>query len=280
MWRPAAALPHLTQEAGHPAPEVTRRDHLPMDAASPDVPDEGTGDGGVDPDVEHEAWRQLLFWVGLADVVVAGAVLVVAGTLFAPVAVFIPLFVLAFGLLVRPGPSGPVAIGVASILFVLVNLALFVVDLAHPDTFVTFFPAAIALVAGVVGAVGLFGFLRRWPVRGTGRVGAAASVLVLVALGVGLAATLSQEGDLAVVADDDEWVPAALTARGAGEVAVYVTNADLRRHTFTIDELDVSVELPADTSRRVTFDAPAGDYEFRSTVPGQGDMTATLTVPG
>ncbi len=53
----------------------------------------------------------------------------------------------------------------------------------------------------------------------------------------------------------------------------------MRRHTFTIDELDVAVELPADTSRRVTFTAPAGDYEFRSTVPDQDDMTGTLTVP-
>lgn len=258
-----------------------------MDAAASDeVPDELTGDGGVDPDVEHEAWRQLLFWVGLADVVVAGAVLLVAGTLFVPVAIFVPVFLVGLGLLLRPGRAGPVTLGVASILFVVVNLRLLVDELAHPDTFVTFFPAAIGTVAGVVGAVGLAGFLRRWPVRATGRVGAAASLLVLVALGVGLSATFSveddlpQEGDLAVVADGDEWSPEALTAREAGPVAVFVTNADLRRHTFTIDELDVSVELPADASRRVTFTAPAGEYEFRSSVPGQSEMTGTLTVPG
>ncbi|MBL8777685.1 MAG: cupredoxin domain-containing protein [Acidimicrobiales bacterium] len=257
-----------------------------MAAASPEVPDGHTGDGGVDPDVEHEAWRQLLFWVGLADVVVAGALLVVAGRIYLPVALFVPLFLAGLVLLVRPGGVGPVTLGAASVLFVVVNLRLLVDDLAHPDTFVTFFPAAIGVVAGCVGAVGLAGFLRRWPVRATGRVGVVASALVLVALGVGLSATFSvaddvpQEGDLALVAEADEWAPDTLTAREAGDIAVYVTNADLRRHTFTIDVLDVSVELPADTSRRVAFTAPAGEYEFRSDVPGQTDMTGTLTVPG
>ena len=254
-------------------------------AASAEVPDGHTGDGGADPDVEHEAWRQLLFWVGLADVVAAGAMVVVAGRFYLPVALFVPLFLAGLVLLVRPGRSGPVTLGGAAILFVLVNLALLAGDLAHPDTFVTFFPAAIGLLAGVVGAIGLAGFLRRWPVRATGRVGAAASLLVLVALGVGLAATFSveddapQEGDLAVVAEADEWAPDALTARGAGRVAGSVTSGDWRRHTFTIDELDVSVELPADTSRRVTFTAPPGEYEFRSSVPGQSEMTGILTVP-
>lgn len=259
-------------------------DAVPPDAFPAGV--DATGDGGVDLDVEHEAWRQLLFWVGLADVVVAGAMVVVAGRLYLPVALFVPLFLAGLALLVRAGPVGPVTLGVTSILFVLVNLRLIAGDLAHPDTFVTFFPAAIALVAALVGAIGLAGFLRRWPVRATGRVGAAASALVLVALAVGLVATISveddapQEGDLAVVAEDDGWAPETITAREAGEVAVFVANADLRRHTFAIDELDVSVELPADTSRRVTFTAPAGEYEFRSTVPGQSDMTGTLTVPG
>ncbi len=127
--------------------------------------------------MEHEAWRHLLFWVGLADLVVAGAMVVVAGRLYRPVALFVPLFIAGPVLLVRPGTAGPVTLGVASILFVLVNLPLLVGDLAHPDTFATFFPAAIGVVAGVVGAIGLAGFLRRWPVRGTGRVGAAASLV-------------------------------------------------------------------------------------------------------
>lgn len=258
-------------------------------AVPPDVTPEGvgaTGDGGVDPDVEHEAWRHLLFWVGVAELVVAGAMLVVAGTLYPPVAVFVPALVVALGLLVRPGRTGPVTVGVVSLAFLVANLRLVVGDLAHPDTFATFFPAAIGLVAALVGVVAMAGFLRQAPVRAVGRIGVVASTLVLVALFVGLLATFSveddlpQEGDLAVVADGDRWAPDTLTAREDGEVAVYVTNADLRHHTFTIDELDVSVELPADTSRRVTFTAPAGEYQFRSTVPGQEDMTGTLTVPG
>ena len=42
-------------------------------ADNPDAPppDNASGDGGIDPDVEHETWRQLLFWVGLAELIVA-----------------------------------------------------------------------------------------------------------------------------------------------------------------------------------------------------------------
>jgi plastocyanin len=260
-----------------------------MDGAAsadmPDEPDEWTGDGGVDPDVEHEAWRQLLFWVGLAELVVCVAVVVVAGALIPPVVVFGVVFLVGLVLLVRPGRVGPVTIGVASILFVFGNLPVVADDLAHPDSFATFFPAAIGLLAGVVGAVALAGFLRRWPVRAIGRVGAAASALALVALGIGLYATLTveddvpQEGDLALATDGVEWVPDTLTARAAGDVAVFITNGDPYRHTFAVDDLDVEVELPADTQRRATFTAEAGEYEFHCTVPGHEDMTGTLTVP-
>lgn len=253
--------------------------------AEPEVPDGHTGDGGVDPDVEHEAWRQLLFWVGLAELVVCVAVVVVAGAVIPPVVVFGIVFLVGLVLLVRPGRVGPVTLGVASILFVLVNLPFVVDDLAHPDSFATFFPAAIGLLAGVVGAVALAGFLRRWPVRAIGRVGAAASALALVALGVGLAATLTveddvpQEGDLALATEGVEWVPDTLIAGSAGDVAVFISNTDPYRHTFAIDDLDVEVELPADTDRRASFTAAAGEYEFHCTVPGHEDMTGTLTVP-
>jgi plastocyanin len=49
------------------------------------------------------------------------------------------------------------------------------------------------------------------------------------------------------------------------------------RHTFTIDELGVDLSIPPNSEQRVTFDAPAGSYEFecRPHTPG---MTGTLTV--
>lgn len=244
-----------------------------------------TGDGGIDRDVEHEAWRQLLFWVALAELAVCVAVLVVNAALIVPVMVFGVLFLVGIVLLVRPGRVGPVTIGVLSILFVAVNGVYVVEDLAHPDSFGTFFPAAIGLAAGVVGAVGLCGFLRRWSVRAAARTGAVAGLVMLVALGVGLYATLTvendraREGDLALATDGVEWVPVTLTAVASGDIAVFVSNEDPFRHTFTIDELDVDEELPAGADRRVTFTAEPGEYVYHCTVPGHEDMVGVLTVP-
>ncbi|MCB9373980.1 MAG: cupredoxin domain-containing protein [Microthrixaceae bacterium] len=245
---------------------------------------EGDGDGGVDPDVEHEVWRQLLFWAGLAALVAAVAVLVVHTRLLVVPAVASLALLAGLVLLVRPGPVGPVVLGVAAPLLVVADAPALVDDLAHPDTFATFFPAAVAVVAGIVGAVGLVGFLRRWPVRAAGLTGVLSAAVVLVALAVGLVATVGagsdvpRQGDLAVTVADGAWVPDRLTALASGDVAVYVTNDDLRRHTFTIDELGVDLEVPAGVSRRVAFTARPGTYELRSTVRAD-DLTGTLVVP-
>ena len=254
-------------------------------ADTPVTPDDASGDGGLDPDVEHETWRQLLFWVGLAELMVAVAVLVVNGVIIPPVAAFAVLVLVGLVLLARPGKVGPVMLGVLSILFVIGNLPFVVDDLAHPDTFATFFPAAVGIAAGVLGGLGLVGFLRRWSVRAAARSGLAAAVVMLVALGVGLFATLTveddsaQEGDLALATDGTDWVPDTLTASAAGDVAVFVQNQDPFRHTFVVDDLDVEVELPSNTDRRVSFAAESGEYEFHCSVPGHEDMTGTLTVP-
>ena len=256
-------------------------------ADNPDAPppDNASGDGGIDPDVEHETWRQLLFWVGLAELIVALAVLVVNGAFILPVAAFAVAFLVGLVLLVRPGGAGPTTIGVASVLFVIANIPYALDDLAHPDSFATFFPAAVGVVVGIAGGVGLMGFRRRWSVRTAARTGLVSAVVLLLALGVGLYATLTveddsaQEGDLALATDGTSWVPDALQATQPGDVAVFVQNQDPFRHTFAIDALDVEVELPADTDRRVTFTAEAGEYEFHCTVPGHEGMTGTLTVP-
>lgn len=256
----------------------------PIDPAGP-AAGAATGDGGLDPDVEHETWRQLLFWVGLAQLVVAIAVLVVNAAFIPPVALFAVAFVVGLVLLARPGKAGPVMLGVLSVLFVVVNVPFVVDDLAHPDSFATFFPAAVGIVAGIAGGVGLVGFRRRWSVRAAARTGLVSAVVLLLALGVGLYATLTvdddsaQEGDLALTAESTSWSPEALRATQPGDVAVFIQNQDPIRHTFAIDQLDVEVELPADTDRRVTFTAEAGDYEYHCTVPGHEDMTGTLTVP-
>jgi hypothetical protein len=62
-----------------------------------------------------------------------------------------------------------------------------------------------------------------------------------------------------------EWSPAALEAP-AGAITVAVTNPDpVVGGNFTIEELDVDVDIPPDTTRRITVDAPTGTYRYHDT---------------
>ena len=244
---------------------------------------EHTGDGGVDPDVEHETWRQLAFWVAVAEIAVVLGVTLINQALIPPLLVFGVLFIVAIVVLQRPGKAGPVMVGILGGLFFLTNLPFVIEDLAHPESFFGFFPAAVGVLAGLLGVLTMIGFLRRWSPGAAARISAVFGVLILLALAGSLVSTLTldddtqQDGDVAVTAEDVEWNPEDLEA-GSGGVAVFVHNADPYRHTFTIEDLDVEIEIPGSTDRRVTFDAEAGDYLFTCEVPGHEDMEGTLTV--
>ncbi|MDP3892525.1 cupredoxin domain-containing protein [Nocardioides sp.] len=66
----------------------------------------------------------------------------------------------------------------------------------------------------------------------------------------------------------------------SGTVGTLVENRDPVRHTFTIEQLGIDVELPAGTNRRVEFTALAGTYAFHCTVPGHESMTGMIVVRG
>jgi plastocyanin len=140
--------------------------------------------------------------------------------------------------------------------------------------------AVLGLVADVVMLIS-----RSRADRGAGRVVALAAVIAVVAV---VASQLelfgdpveAQRGDIVVTMKDVRFVPDDVTASGR-QVAVVVDNHDLFWHTFTIDELDVDLRVPVKASRRVTFDAPPGDYEITCAIPGHdaAGMNGTLTVP-
>ena len=52
------------------------------------------------------------------------------------------------------------------------------------------------------------------------------------------------------------------------------------RHTFTIEDLDIEVNLPGNADQRVDITAAPGEYEFMCKVPGHDDMKGTLTIEG
>ena len=89
--------------------------------------------------------------------------------------------------------------------------------------------------------------------------------------------TAAASGDIEVDDREGRVPPRRHLRLEAGTIGVWVDNRDGIHHTFTIEELDVDLEIPALKAKRVEFDAPAGTYEVICTVPGHESMTATLT---
>ncbi|MEE9177830.1 MAG: cupredoxin domain-containing protein, partial [Acidimicrobiia bacterium] len=85
--------------------------------------------------------------------------------------------------------------------------------------------------------------------------------------------------DVAVTTQGVQFRPTeiVLTADSSG---VWIDNKDGVRHTFTIDDLGIDLELPGNTSRRVDIEAPGGSYAVFFSVPGHEDMLATLKIEG
>lgn len=134
--------------------------------------------------------------------------------------------------------------------------------------------AALGLTA-VVGLAALVG--ERRPASGTVaiRVVPAAAAVALLVVGL-VAVTTSgpvgpRPGDLEVVASGTAFLPESLET-SAGPVAVHLANEDFFWHTFSVPALGVHLWVPVDGSGRVTFDAPAGTWEYTCEVPGHGTV--------
>ena len=171
----------------------------------------------------------------------------------------------------------------------LLSSAPFLADaLAHPETPSDFLPLTLFTVATVVGSAAAVPAFRaaRDPGRPTSRSAtpvAVAAVLVLVtATVVSIVAAsrvdsvTAQPGDIQLTAVDFQFNTSSVTT-DAGTVAVTVTNDDATRHTFTIDELGVDLNVPPGTTQRVTFPAHAGTYRFYC-IPHATDMAGELVV--
>ncbi|MEE8406538.1 MAG: cupredoxin domain-containing protein [Acidimicrobiia bacterium] len=158
-------------------------------------------------------------------------------------------------------------------------------DLGHPESALAFVPALLPELARLTVIFAAVGALRRWDTNLARRVVRVSVgvfvVLALVSVGLSVAQDddVAQSGDLLVESKGILWIPDLLTAP-AGQVGVFIENRDPVRHTFVIEQLDVEVEVPTSTSRRVEFSAPAGTYQIICTVPGHANMTGTLVISG
>jgi plastocyanin len=211
-------------------------------------------------------------------------VMAVNEALIPPVAVFGIVFIVVAVLCIRLGAGRRwpwILAAIAPALFLLISIPFVAEDLEHPESAFGFLPTALSLIVGVVTAVaGVLAAIRStfsWrPVVGIGAALGIVAVVVSVVGVLGLDSDERQEGDVVVVAEDVEY-PEQITV-AAGSVAFYVDNKDRIRHTFDIEGVGVSEELPGLTARRVEVDLEPGEYRFFCNVTGHEDMEGTLLV--
>jgi plastocyanin len=230
-------------------------------------------------------WRPILVWAAVAQILLNVALMAVNGEIVPPLiamSVLLAVGVLVLGNRPRGGAAG---LGIVSLLHLATSGPFLAEGLVHPESFWDFWlgwAIVLAAVLCVLAAVPV------WRQKDDGSTRARSVSLavggLIVALGIaGGVATAAYEsdtaqgGDIAVAARNVEFEPANLSAE-AGEVAVFVDNKDSFRHTFSIDDLDVDLEVPGGKAARVEFTAEPGSYEFYCAVPGHEDMKGELVI--
>jgi len=79
---------------------------------------------------------------------------------------------------------------------------------------------------------------------------------------------------------DIAFQPNALTIPANTDVTISLPNTGVTMHNFSIDALNISVDVQPGQTGSVTINAPAGSYQFYCNVPGhkEAGMVGTLTV--
>lgn len=243
---------------------------------------EGQNAEPVEAQTRPSPWHKLASRAALA-IAVTFVLLMVAYMTF--IGFFVP-FIIIFGSVGwwvgRGGRASAIVLGVLSILFLAINAPFLISTLTVPASLIDFVSNAWLLLAGITAIVAGFAAARSAPSEGASGFERVVVGLGAVALIVAIIATLTydeasqQDGDVELAATDIEFDSETLEA-DSGKIAVFVTNNDPTLHTFTIDELDVDLAIPANTTARVEFDADAGGYTFYC-VPHESDMKGTLEV--
>lgn len=242
------------------------------------TPEASAGTGG------RMSWPTLLRAATIASIVNVVLINVFSGEVIPPLLVFGVIWIGALVWL-RRATKGPAILLLVSFVAMIVLSAPFTIpSLAVPASAGDFILNILGLLAALTGIVAAVQVIRGQlaPVSAARSLGIAA--VVVFALGsvfaVYSAATYEdaemQEGDIELVTKDIEFEQTSLESEG-GDVSVFVDNEDATLHTFTIDELDVSLDVPASKSARVTFEAEPGEYEFFCE-PHKETMKGTLTV--
>jgi len=188
----------------------------------------------------------------------------------------------------RPGRIVPVVVRT----LVFADVAIWMVPAAltnavnHSSLLSILVPGTLGTTA-VVGLIGAAGFLISRGNQAAGkrvaRVVAAVALAVILVLAAVAAATASSTTPspkaIMISATNARYSATTLTANH-GTVTVDFTNNDLFWHTFTVPALGVDIRVPVKGHGQVSFNAPAGSYEFFCAIPGhkQIGMRGTLII--
>jgi uncharacterized cupredoxin-like copper-binding protein len=87
-------------------------------------------------------------------------------------------------------------------------------------------------------------------------------------------------GPVTVVSHDIFFDPKELTIPADTDVMVSLPNEGVTLHNFSIDALNIDVDIQPGATEEVVINAPAGTYEYYCNVPGHkaAGMVGTLTV--
>jgi uncharacterized cupredoxin-like copper-binding protein/mono/diheme cytochrome c family protein len=94
----------------------------------------------------------------------------------------------------------------------------------------------------------------------------------------GEAGEVATSDQFTVESHDIAFVPTEIEVPSDTEVTILLPNLGAAPHNFSIDALDISVDIAPGETKEVTFTAPEGDYEYYCNVPGhrEAGMVGTL----
>lgn len=254
-----------------------------------DQSDEPTPAGSTAPRGDRGAgwfsWAKLLFWSAIGGFVAIAAITLFGGVVIPPLIVFALLWLIGAFLVARRPKAAAILLLITFVLFVALSAPFILPTLTVPASAGDFILNIASVVPAILGIVAAIAVLRRRdvaPSRTPRTLGVAGLAVIVLAAAVGVIAMVTyegaaaEEGDITLVTEGIEFDQESLQAAG-GTVAVHVDNKDQTLHTFTIDELDVNLTIPARSTARVEFDAEPGSYTFYC-VPHEADMEGTLQV--
>lgn len=227
-------------------------------------------------------WRRLAVLSLLAAVVADVALMAVHSEIVPPLVGFGVVGVIGAVLLPRGGRSGPVLVGLAGLVPLVVGAPFYLPGLAHPASPVDFLHGTATLLFRGVALGSAIVVLRGTTDRGARRTGIALAAAAATTLAVSTIAVLTissdvaRAGDMPIGAEDSRWTEERIAVAAGG--GVVVDNADAFRHTFTLESTGLDVELPANTTRRIVLDVEPGVYTLRCAVPGHERMLAEVEV--